>query len=427
MLIFVVMLAGFFAALLASIMFSGAEIAIGFISRDSLEKLAENNIRGASVVLGILSNKRRFHLMLKTGKIISIVVGTILLYAYFLRYYGQLGLGILEIGFAACCVAITAYILMDVLVARLVAMGDYEKTVSRLAYFLLVFHVILFPLSYSLERLLSILIKRNIELAVKEEALIEFVKSESEDGVIEQEEKEMIESILEFSDTTVREVMVPRIDMVAAKKDISMDELIAIFEEEGHSRIPLYDGRVDNIVGVIYAKDLLTAIAKKGKENCVVTEIMRNAYFVPETKKISVLLKEFKIAKVHIAIVVDEYGGTAGIVAMEDLLEEIVGEINDEYDEEEQSALWLSEQTVLMDAGLDVDDVNEMINTSIPNEDFDTLGGFLYNQLGFIPQGGEIVEWENVTFTIREIHGNRISKVLVKLNEPSDTDTEHGK
>jgi len=420
----VLMLTGFLAALVASIMFSSAEIIIGFISRDSIEKLAENKIRGASLVLGILGNKRRFQLMIQSGKIISIIIGTILLYVYCLHEYLEWDLSRFEIGLVALVIAVITYVFMDVLIARLISVEEHEKTISRLSYFLIVCHVILYPVSYLLEKFLSVFIKKNIELAVKEEALIEFVKSESEEGVIETEEKEMIESILDFSDTTVREVMVPRIDMVAAKKDITIDELIKLFEEEGHSRVPIYDGRVDNIIGVIYAKDLLTALAKKGKEHCVVSEIMRNAYFVPETKKISVLLKEFKKAKVHIAIVVDEYGGTAGIVAMEDLLEEIVGEIHDEYDVEEQNALWLNESTVLMDAGLDVDDVNEMINTSIPNEDFDTLGGFLYHQLGLIPVGGEVVEWENVTFTIKEIHGNRISKVLVKLNEPEQPDEE---
>ena len=421
----VLMLIFFCAALLASIMFSSAEIAIGFISRDSLEKLAENNVRGASLILGILSNKRRFQLMLISGRTVSIVGGTVLLYVLCLHYAVQLNIdnkGILLVTFILSSIA---FVFMDSLLARFVAIGEHEKTVTRFAYFLIVFHIVLYPLTFVLEKVLSVFIKENIELAAKEEALIEYVKSESESGVIEQEEKEMIESVLEFSDTTVREVMVPRIDMIAAKKEITVDELIQLFEDEGHSRIPLYDGRVDNIIGVIYAKDLLIAIAKKGKDNCDINEITRQAYFVPETKKISILLKEFRKEKVHIAIVVDEYGGTAGIVALEDLLEEIVGEIHDEYDEDEYESLWINDRTVMIDPGLDIHDVNEMIHTSIPDEDFETLGGFLYHQLGFIPQGGEVVKWENVTFTIKEIDGNRISRVLVKLSEPSPPHEKH--
>jgi CBS domain containing-hemolysin-like protein len=269
-----------------------------------------------------------------------------------------------------------------------------------------------------LERFLSSVIKKKIELQAKEEALIEYVKSETEYGVIDEEEREMIESILELSETSVREVMVPRIDMVAVRKETDIDEIITLFDNFGHSRIPVYEERLDNIVGVVYAKDLLTHIAKKGREKASISRIMREAYFVPETKPISELLTEFKAAKVHLAIVVDEYGGTAGIVALEDLLEEIVGEIQDEYDMEQHDKLWLNDRTVLIDAGMDIDDVNELIHTTIPNEDFDTLGGFLYHQLGIIPHGGEIVEWDNVTFTVKEIEKNRIAKVIVDLPVP---------
>ena len=408
----------FFVSLVSSVLFTSAEIAIGFISRDSLERLAENKIRGASLILLILGNKRRFQLMLISGRILSITGGTVVLYLFFSQLLPQWyvnNLGILLVTFVFSSVL---FLFTDSLLARVVALGEHEKTVTRFAYFLVVFHYILFPLTFILEKILAIFIKENLELAAKEEALIEYVKSESESGVIQKEEKEMIESVLEFSDTTVREVMVPRIDMVAAKSDITIDELIELFEKEGHSRIPIYEERVDHIVGVVYAKDLLTAMAKIGKNNIRLDEIKRKAYFVPETKNIAVLLKEFKKAKVHIAIVVDQYGGTAGIVALEDLLEEIVGEIHDEYDEDEYDYLWLNNSTVLIDPGLDIDDVNDMIHTDIPNEDYDTLGGFLYHRLGFIPKGGEVVEWENVTFTIKEINGNRISKVLIKIHEP---------
>ena len=212
--------------------------------------------------------------------------------------------------------------------------------------------------------------------------------------------------------------MVPRIDMIAVEKNISVEELLTLFKKWGHSRIPVYDDRIDNILGVIYAKDLLPVIAEKGKENFSIIETMRKAYYVPETKIISVLLKEFKKSKVHIAIVVDEYGGTAGIVALEDLLEEIVGEIQDEYDQDERDYLWINDRIVLMDAGLGIDDVNEIIHADIHGDDFDTLAGFIYHQLGNIPVGGEEFSWENFTFTIREIIGNRISKVLVKLEKP---------
>ncbi len=420
------MIVGFVCTLVLSILFTGAEVAIGYISRDSLEKLAGNRVRGASLILGLFKNKRRFQLMLITGRIISIVGGTLLLFGLFAQFGSSRGFDAVAVWLITFIAGSAVFVAIDSLLARLAALGEYEKIVSRFANFLIVFNFILFPITFVLEKASSVLIKKNVELAIKEEALLEFVKSESEAGVIKQDEKVMIERILEFSKTTVREVMVPRIDVVAVRKEITIDELIELFEKEGHSRIPIYEERMDNILGVIYAKDLLPEITKKGKENCKIEDIKRKAYFVPETKLISDLLKEFKKSKVHIAIVVDEYGGTAGIVALEDLLEEIVGEIQDEYDEEEQEARWLNDTTVMIDAGLNVGDINEMIHTSIPDEDFDTLGGFLYHQLGFIPKGGEIVEWENATFTIKEIIGNRISKVLVTLKEPAQSNEESG-
>ena len=422
----IIMLIGFVVTFGASIFFSGAEIAIGNTSRDSLERLAKNKVSGAALVLGILKNKRRFQFMLVSGRIISIVGGTLLLSGILIQLFDRYGRSAGEIGFAAFIVAIIIFVTAESLLARIAALGEYEKIISRFAYFLAFSHIVLFPLTYILEKISSLFIKRNIELAAKQEALIELVKSESEDGVIEQEEKDMIESILEFSDTIVREVMVPRIDIVAAKQETTISELILLFKEEGHSRIPIYEDRIDNIVGVVYAKDLLTAIADKVKESFGIKDIMRSAFFVPETKHISDLLKEFRKTKVHIAIVIDEYGGTVGIVALEDLLEEIVGEIQDEFDDEKQDSLWINENTVIIDAGFYIDDVNEMINAVIPDEGFDTLGGFLYHQLGFIPKGGEKVEWKNFTFTIKEINGNRISKVLVKINESPTSDGKSG-
>ncbi|MHB9028756.1 MAG: hemolysin family protein, partial [Candidatus Latescibacterota bacterium] len=281
-----------------------------------------------------------------------------------------------------------------------------------------------FPLTYLFDTVLSIFIKRNTEMAAKEEALIELVKSESESGVIEEEEGEMIQSVLSFYDTTAREVMVPRIDVVAADVSTPIDELITLFRKEGHSRIPIFEGRIDNIVGVMYSKDLLIAIAERDRSEVSVAETMRKPFFVPEAKKISELLNELRNAKVHLAIVVDEYGGTSGIVALEDIIEEIVGDIQDEYDQDEGDFSWIDGQTVLIDAGLNIDDVNDILRTDIPNENFDTLGGFIYHQLGFIPEGGEKVMWEDISFIIREIIGNRISKVLVTLPEPR-TENEH--
>ncbi len=416
----VLFLVCFIMCMFASAMFSGAELAIGTISRDSIERLAESKVRGASLVLGMIGNKQRFLLMLLSGRILSVASGTLFIFLsmYYAGSFRNLPVGL--IGLLTFVCSTISFVLTESFFAKLISAGEYEKRVSRFAFFLGMFHVILFPITYVIDLLLSVVTKEKEELAEKEEAFMELVKTESESGVIEQEEKEMIQSIFEFSDTTAKEVMVPRIDVIAVEKNIDADDLIDLFQKEGHSRIPVYEDRIDNILGVIYAKDLMIHLLREGRENFSITGIMREAIFVPESKKISELLKELKKTKVHLAIVVDEYGGTAGIVALEDLLEEIVGEIQDEYDQDERDYVWLNDKTILIDAGLDIDDVNEIIRAEIPNENFDTLAGFIYHQLGFIPEGGEEVKWENITLKIKEIQGNRISKVLIKLNEPDE-------
>jgi putative hemolysin len=372
----------------------------------------------------MMGNKRRFQLMLLAGKIVSITAGTVLLVILFGQVMGTAGFSSWESMLAGFAVSTLVFFITEGIISRIISVGEHETAVSRFAPFLSLFHVVFFPLTSFFDSVLSVFIKRNTEMAAKEEALIELVKSESESGVIEEEEGEMIQSVLSFYDTTAREVMVPRIDVVAADITMPIDELITLFRLEGHSRIPIFEGRIDNIVGVMYSKDLLIAIAERDRNRVSIAETMRKPFFVPETKKISELLNELRSAKVHLAIVVDEYGGTSGIVALEDIIEEIVGDIQDEYDQDEGDFSWIDDHTVLMDAGLNIDDVNDILRTDIPNENFDTLGGFIYHQLGFIPEGGEKVMWEDISFTIREIIGNRISKVLVTLPE-TRTENEH--
>ncbi len=416
----------FIVSALSSLLFSAAILSIWSISRDSLQKLIENKVRGASQLYRIIRNKNRFQHMLVSGRVFSLLSGAVsaALFAVYLAD-GKPDQCIL----IYCIVLITAALIFtftENILARLVSLGEYEDIVPRFAWFLAFFFVILYPLTLLLSMIHAVFIKEDQVLAAKEDALIEFVKSENEAGVIEDGESEMIQDVLDFFDTTVREVMVPRIDMVAVEKGTPVDEAIKIFKEHGHSRIPVYEERIDNILGVVYAKDLLIRIADSDAATFALTDIMREAFFVHETKIIPDMLADFKANKVHIAVVVDEYGGTAGIVALEDLLEEIVGEISDEYDNEERNFVWVGDTTVVIDAGLDIDDVNDIIHTDIPSEDFDTLGGFVYTQLGVIPKGGEEFLWEEITFTVKKIVGNRISKVLVTLKEPlmKDEDVE---
>ncbi len=412
-----VLVAGLIFAMLSSVLFAGADYTLGSISRDSIDKMAENGVPGAQRLARLTGDRRRFELMLLAGRVSSIAAGTLLFAFILIRLYISLGSGWQTLIGLAFLVPVFVFVLTDGVFSRLVATGELESNVSRFTLFLTLSAVLLYPFSVLLDGIAGLFIKPTVELAAKEEALREYVKSESELGVIEEEEGEMIQSILAFADTTVREVMVPRIDVVAADIAMPVNDLISLFKSAGHSRIPMYDGRIDNIVGVLYAKDLLIEVAEKGKKATSAASIMRKPYYVPETKKISELLNDLRQAKLHLAIVVDEYGGTSGIVALEDLIEEIVGDIQDEYDSEERTHTWLDPHTVLLDAGLNVEEVNDILRTDIPNEDFDTLAGFLYHQLGYIPTGGEEMEWGGLTFSIKEINGHRISKVLVTLGD----------
>lgn len=233
---------------------------------------------------------------------------------------------------------------------------------------------------------------------------------------LEEEEKHMIRGIVELSETTVKEVMVPRIDVVFLSVDTTINEMMETLSECGHSRVPVYKETIDNVIGILYVKDLLNLTWKK--EPVDIKAIIRKPYFVPESKKIDTLLKEFQRRRVHIAVALDEYGGVSGIVCLEDIIEEIVGEILDEFDTEEEDILKISEGEFFCDARVNIEDLNEGIGILLPDEDVDTLGGFVFDLFGKIPVKYEKVSWENVDFIIQEMDGHKIKTVKVVIKDP---------
>jgi putative hemolysin len=256
---------------------------------------------------------------------------------------------------------------------------------------------------------------------ITEEEIKTLVDAGEEEGVIEEEEKEMIYSIFEFGDTLAREVMVPRMDIVALDADASLQEALDLIISAGHSRIPVFEGSVDHILGVLYAKDLLSWLRDE-REGVSLREILRPAYFVPETKKVDDLLREMQQRRVHITILVDEYGGTAGLVTVEDILEEIVGEIQDEYDREEPAFEKVADGEYVLDARMSLDDVNDLLGTHLPAEAGDTLGGFVYTQLGKVPQPGETFPFDGLLIEVLTVSGRRIRKVRVRLTQTEKSD-----
>jgi putative hemolysin len=248
---------------------------------------------------------------------------------------------------------------------------------------------------------------------VTEEELRLLVTVGEEEGVLEEEETEMIHSIFEFADTTVREVMIPRIDMVTLESDATVDEAVDLALQGGFSRIPVYEETIDNIIGVLFTKDMLKQL-REGNNSRPIRELVRPAYFVPETKKLDDLLREIRQKRTHMAIVVDEYGSVAGLVTIEDLVEEIVGDIQDEYDREENLYEQVTQDEYIFDAKINIDEFNELMDTDLENEDYDTLGGFLFAQLDKIPVAGDTITFKNLTFTVLTTRGLRITKVKIE-------------
>jgi CBS domain containing-hemolysin-like protein len=223
------------------------------------------------------------------------------------------------------------------------------------------------------------------------------------------EEKDMIRGIVTLSETTVKEVMVPRIDVKFVSVDSSFEELVTTLSECGYSRFPVYKETIDNVIGILYVKDLLPFFNRTDEID--IDKIMRRPYFVPESKKLDSLLREFKRRKVHIAVAVDEYGGVSGIVCLEDIIEEIVGDIQDEFDNEVEDILEIGEGTYLCDARVDIEDLNEKLSINLPEEDFDTLGGFVFDLFGKIPVKYEKVSYKGCDFIIQEMDGHKIKTV----------------
>jgi CBS domain containing-hemolysin-like protein len=250
---------------------------------------------------------------------------------------------------------------------------------------------------------------------ITEEEIKTLVDAGEEGGVIEEDEKRMIYSIFEFGDTLVREVMVPRIDVVAVEVNSRLSDALAVIIQAGHSRIPVYEETIDNIVGMLYAKDLLRYWCQPGEDNpdaLKLRDILRDVFYVPETKKVDELLQELQQRKVHIAVVVDEYGGTAGLVTIEDILEEIVGEIQDEYDtDEEASVEVITPDEVIFNGRVAVDDVNQTLNVELPTDSGDTLGGLIYSSLGRVPVAGDKARIRDVELSVLAVAGRRIKKV----------------
>jgi len=258
---------------------------------------------------------------------------------------------------------------------------------------------------------------------VSEEELLALADVAVEEAVIEEEERDLIEQIIEFGDTVVREVMVPRPDMITVSADFRVDDAIEVMILNGFSRVPVVGEGIDDVVGMVYAKDLMRA-GRDGQAETPVTDVMRDARFVPESKRIAVLLPEMQADHVHLAVVVDEYGGTAGLVTLEDLIEELVGEIHDEYDREEAKVEYLPGGELRVNGVMPIDEINELLRPPLPEGDWDTVGGLLLHLSGHVPAEGEMVECGGHRLWAERVQRRRIGRVRIALAPDLDRDDD---
>ncbi len=408
------------------------ETTFAILSKSVLEKMAESGVSHARAMLRIYEPRLRLRLMTRLGEAIGVTV--LALSLFFL--VETLLLPYALSSYISVAVALFGALGLFMIVAtprriRFDEEGDEARIpVVALAYAPV--HALLLPLTNLLELLSSFDYSDEDFRAEKEEELRSIVEAEGESGVLEESEREMIESVFGFHDRIVREVMVPRVDMVAIDQSASLQDLLDLIRDKGHSRLPIYRESLDHIQGLVYAKDLLQILVSRPEVDLATPidqlltsqqegdlRFTHEPYYIPETKKIDVLLNDLRANRIRLAIVLDEYGGTAGLVTTEDLVEEIVGEIQDEYDEEEELHHWqVPGEVLIANARIDIDDLNELLSTDLPRAGFETLGGFIYDHLGSIPAEGLVFTVNHLELDILKVEGQRIAQVKLRRLTP---------
>ncbi|HOJ21214.1 MAG TPA: hemolysin family protein [Armatimonadota bacterium] len=425
---------------------AAAETALGSMRKTRLRQLIEDGVRAAQPAQRLLEEPARFVATVQIGiTLASMFAAAIAARAPMERLASWLG-GLAREQGADWLVAYTfeasfvitilivgfVELLLGELIPKQLAHRNPEPIALRVAGPIEAMAVIASPVVWVLTQLSSAVAglfsgREEVAAHMTEEEIKTIVEESEKEGVLEEQETEMIHSVLEFTDIVVREVMVPRIDMVVVEVTRSIDDLLTVVLESGHTRIPIYEETVDNIVGIVHAKDLLRVVRQADPNTDIRSaNVMRSVYYVPENMKVDDLLAEFQRTKHQLAVVVDEYGGTAGLVTLEDLLEEIVGPITDEYDVENEPTISLVDENVaLVDARMAVDDVNKELGIHLPEEESETLGGFVFGILGKIPTVGEVVEYDDLVIEVIEADSRRVTRVKI-TRQPKPAESEAG-
>lgn len=413
----------FVILLILSGFFSASETAYFSISSTDIERMRNKEDYGSKQVVQLLAQPKKLLITILVGNTIVNIGAASLAAIVTLDICETFGVDI-KIGILIDIIVVTFVILICAeIIPKVAAVKNAKKVARNFAFPLTIFYYLFSPIVsifHALTQWLTSILKvSKNRLLLSEEELRSIVDMGEEKGTLQQDEKEMIHSIFEFSETIVKEIMIPRIDMVCISTDSKLDSLLSLVTKHLHSRIPLYKNKVDNIIGIIYAKDLLPFVNRKSNGDVNLEKLARPAYFVPEQKKIDELLREFQSQRIHMAIVVDEYGGTSGIVTLEDIIEEIVGEIQDEHDSEKPPYQKINDNEYLVDGGMDLEEMNEELQLNLPTEEgVETLAGFLFGLFGSVPREKQSVSYENYKFVIEKIIRRRITTVKIIIDKP---------
>ena len=405
LLIILIILSGFFSA---------SETALMALSRIRVRHMVDEEVKGAKLLEKLLEDPNKLLGGILIGNNIVNIAATSITTSLFTAMLGAQGVAI------ATGLMTVLVLIFGEITPKTISANNPEKASLVVAKPIKFFVTILTPIVWIFNIITKVIFKlfgvddKGVKPFITEEELKTMVNVSHEEGLLEMEEREIINNVFEFGDMQAKEAMVQRLDIVAIDMEDSYEEIIDLFKTEKLSRMPVYEETIDDIIGILNIKDIIF-LSDEEIENFDIKKYMREAFFTYEFKKITQLLEEMKKDKSQMAIVVDEYGGTAGLITIEDLVEVIVGDIEDEYDEEEDEIQVISPNEFLVDGSTKISDVNEILNIELESEEFDSIGGYIIGYIRHIPEENEIIEMDNIKFNIESVDKNRIKKIRIML------------
>ena len=398
--------------LLGSGFFSASETSLMSLSKIRIRYMEDEGVKGAKLVGSLIEKSSDLLSSILVGNNIVNIAATSVSTSLFINIFGDGGVAI------ATAVMTVLVLVFGEITPKTIAANSPEKVAVVVSKPISIIMKITKPIVWVFNLLTGIIFKimgidnDGVKPFITEEELKAMVNVSHEEGVLEMEEREIINNVFQFGDMQAKEAMIQRLDMVAIDIEDSYDEIIELFKSEKLSRLPVYQESIDDIVGILNIKDIIF-LSDEEIENFDIKDYVREAFFTYEFKKITQLLEDMKKEKTQMAIVVDEYGGTAGLLTIEDLVEVIVGDIDDEYDEEEEEIVKINDNEYLVEGSTKISDVNEQLGINLESEEFDSIGGFIIGYLKRIPEENEIIEVEDVKFKVESIDKNRINKIRI--------------